>query len=232
MPTAFHNAILSALPATVVDAMELVSVPLRPRQVLYRAKEPIAQLDFIEQGVVSLVTILSDGGTTEGGMIGFEGLVGFRPLLGWDSAAQHALVQLPGSAWRMTVETGIRLFAEVPEFRTQVLRFTGYFLSLGLQNAACNRLHSSVQRLARRLLMVSDRTPDALNLTQEYLAAMLGVRRTGVTAIAQSLRRSGLIEYRHGLITILDRAGLQTVACECYDFDSQYLRLIAEQAHH
>jgi CRP-like cAMP-binding protein len=132
----------------------------------------------------------------------------------------------------MTVATGVRLFADVPEFRTAVLRFVGYFLSLGLQNAACNRLHSSVQRLARHLIMVSERTPDAMNLTQEYLAAMLGVRRTGVTAIAQSLRRSGFIEYRHGFITILDRAGLHALACECADFDSQYLKVITERAAH
>jgi CRP-like cAMP-binding protein len=199
-PITLQNNILSSLPRAVIDSMELELVPLRQRQVLYRAKEPITHLDFIESGIVSSVTILSDGSMSEGAIIGTEGAVGFRPLLGWDSAEQHAVVQFSGSAWRMTTATGARLFAEVPEFRAAVLRFVGYVVSLGLQNAACNRLHSAAQRLARRLLMISERTPDGLELTQEYLAAMLGVRRTGVTQIAHSLRRSGLIEYRHAKI--------------------------------
>ena len=99
-----------------------------------------------------------------------------------------------------------------------------------MQNAACNRLHSAVQRLARHLLMASERDPNGLQLTQEYLAAMLGIRRTGVTQIAQSLRRSGLMEYRHGLITILDHEGLEAVACECAHLDRQYFHLFNEKA--
>jgi CRP-like cAMP-binding protein len=225
-PIAVQNGMLSSLPKAVIDSIDLEFVRLRQRQVLYRSNEPITHLDFIESGIVSLVTILSDGGTSEGAIIGTEGVVGFRPLLGWDSAEQHAIVQFSGSAWRMTVETGARLFFEVPEFRAAILRFAGYVVSLAIQNAACNRLHSAVQRLARRLLMLSERVPGALELTQEYLAAMLGVRRTGVTQVAQSLRRSGLIEYRHGLITILDRKGLETAACECYHHDRQYFHLL------
>ena len=203
---------------------------MHQKEIIYRAKEPISYLHFIEDGIISIVTILTDGSTSEGAMIGAEGFVGFRPLLGWDSAEQHALVQVSGSAWRMTAETGVRLFADSPEFRAAALRFVGYFLSLGLQNAACNRLHSSVQRLARHLLMTSERTGDALNLTQEYLAAMLGVRRTGVTQVAQSLRRVGAIEYRHGLIIILDRTALQARACECQHLDREYFGLLANRA--
>ena len=216
-----HNGVLATLPQGMVSQLELPLIPLVQRDVLYRAGEQIEYLYFVERGIISLITIMSDGGTSEGGMIGTEGVLGFPALLGSSIASQHGIVQLPGFARRMPIAIGNRLFAELPLFRAAALRFVSYLTDTGLQTAACNRLHPAAQRAARWLLMMDDRVPHTLQLTQEFLAAMLGVRRTGFTVIAQALRRLGLIEYSHGSIRITDREGLQAVACECYARDWQ-----------
>jgi CRP-like cAMP-binding protein len=168
---------------------------------------------------------MADGSTSEVGMIGIEGIVGVSALLGAGISSQHVIVQLPGSALRMDAALCKAAFDLRLGVRATVLRFIDFFLALVTQTAACNRLHSARQRCARWLLMASDRTEsDTIPITHEFLSFMLGVRRTGVTGIARELRRSGLIEYRHGRVRIRDRRGLQAVACECYGIDHKALR--------
>jgi CRP-like cAMP-binding protein len=158
-------------------------------------------------------------------MIGIEGIVGVSALLGAGTSSQHVIVQIPGSALRMDAASCKAAFDLRSSVRATVLRFIDAFLILVAQTAACNRLHSARQRCARWLLMASDRIEsDTMAITHEFLSFMLGVRRTGVTAIARELQRSRLIEYRHGRIRILDRHGLQAVACECYGIDHEALR--------
>jgi CRP-like cAMP-binding protein len=222
-----RNRLLSALPDGELDRLlpDLHPVSWAMQHMVYEVGDPIEQVYFIEQGLVCLVVIMADGATSEVGMIGSEGMVGAPALLGADAASRHVVVQTPGLALRMSAAQCKAAFAQYPAFHAGVLRFVGTLLNLGGQTAACNRLHTARQRCARWLLMASDRIgADTMPMTQEFLASMLGVRRTGVTAIARELQRSGLIRYRHGQIAITDREGLEAAACECYRIDREQLR--------
>jgi CRP-like cAMP-binding protein len=217
-----RNRLLLALPRQEQEQLwpDLHSVAWSIGQTLYEVGEPIEHVYFVEQGVASIVTIMADGSTSEVGMIGPEGLVGVAALLGAKTSAQHVVVQIPGTALRMNAALCKAAFEQRSAFRAIAHKFVNSFLNLSAQTAACNRLHSVEQRCARWLLMASDRTrSDIMPVTHEFLASMLGARRTGVTAIARKLRRAGLIDYRHGRITIIDHEGLEAVACECYAID-------------
>lgn len=219
-----RNRPLSALPrdelAAIAPALE--PVPLRYREVLHDRGEPIEHVYFIEQGVASVLTVMSSGSMSEVGMIGNEGMVGVATVLGAASSAQRVIVQAPGDALRLAAAPCQAAFARHPSFHAIVLRFTGHFLDLSAQTAACNLRHSASQRCARWLLMASDRIRgDTMPMTHEFLSSMLGIRRSGVTAIAGVLQRAGLIERRRGQIRIVDRDGLEASACECYRLDRE-----------
>jgi CRP-like cAMP-binding protein len=216
------NHLLAAIPQEELERFspELHPVSLSLRQVLYEVGAPLENVYFIEEGVASVLTNMADGSTIEIGMIGAEGMVGVPALLGGETSAQQIVVQVPGTALRMSAARCKTVFDQSDAVRRVALRFTEFFMNLSAQTAACNRLHSIEQRGARWLLMAFDRTRlDRLPITHEFLAAMLGVRRAGVTNTAGELQRSGLIHYQRGLITIIDRDGLQAAACECYGID-------------
>jgi CRP-like cAMP-binding protein len=186
-------------------------------QILYSAGAPIEDLYFVEQGVVSLLTMMADGASIEAGMIGMEGLVGLPALFGDERLGQRAIVQAPGCALGMTAAEFGLAFDESADVRTVMLGYMGRLFTTAAQTAACNRLHSLKQRCARWLLMMYDRLQsDEMPLTHDFLSSMLGVRRTRVTEAAGELQRSGLIRYGRGLVTILDHQGLAAMACECY----------------
>ena len=220
------NRLLKALPedefAWYFARLEPVSLSLR--QVIQDTAQPVEHVYFIEQGVTSILTIMSDASSIEVGMIGSEGVVGVSSLLDADAEIPHAIVQIPGTALRMPIAQCKRAFDESPAVRQVMLRFASDLLSLSAQTAACNRLHSIEQRLARWLLMAYDRVQsERMPMTHEFLASMLGVRRAGVTTTAGELQRSGLITYRQREITIRDPEGLVALACECYHADHQRL---------
>jgi CRP-like cAMP-binding protein len=218
------NRLLAGLPpeelAQLIDHLEPVALP--KKLILYEVGEPLGHIYFIEEGLASVLTMMEDGASSEVGMVGPEGLVGVSALLGGKLSAQQVVMQLPGRGHHITAARCKRVFDQNPRIRNIVLRFIEDLLNLSSQTAGCNRLHSVEQRSARWLLMASDRTgSNVLPLTQEFLAAMLGVRRSGVSEAASELQRSGLIRYRRGQITIVDRAGLEATACECYGLDKQ-----------
>ena len=220
--SSFKNRLLASLPPEDLQLLlpHMQSVDVKQKQVLYDIGEPFEYMYFIEQGVASVLTTMEDGASIEVGMVGFEGLIAVGALLGEKTAEQHMVMQLPGKAMKISVDHCRAAFEKSPSIRKAILYFTNSFLSFGAQTAACNRLHSVEQRLARWLLMSSDRFQSAtLPLTQEYISTMLGVRRAGVTESAGELQRSGLIRYVHGHITIIDRDGLEKTACECYGHD-------------
>ena len=172
---------------------------------------------FPVNGVASLVTRLSDGSCVEAATTGNEGIVGLPVFLETGSASIEAFVQIPGQSLRMRADAFLNELRPGSDLRRLADSYTRALLRLVAQSAACNRKHSTEQRCARWLLMSHDRVQsDTFHLTQEFLAEMLGTRRTAVTACAGELRRKGLITYRRGWITVLDRRGLEKASCECY----------------
>ena len=222
----FRNRLLAAVPqdmASVFSNLHPVSLSLR--QILYEVGAPLEHVYFIEDGIVSILTIMGDGSTIEVGMIGREGVVGVSALLGSEVSAQHFVVQVPGTALKMNAALCKRAFDQSEAVRSIMLRYADATVNLSAQTAACNRLHSIEQRCARWLLMAHDRLQsDIMPMTHEFLSSMLGVRRAGVTETAGELQRSGLIRYHRGQITIVDREGLEMAACECYRIDHDRLQ--------
>jgi CRP-like cAMP-binding protein len=218
------NRLLASLPpegmSELIEHLEPVTLP--KKQILYEVGAPLDHIYFLDEGLASVLTMMEDGASSEVGMVGPEGLIGVSALLGGQLSAQHVVMQLPGRGHHIKAKHCKRVFEESPRIRAVVLRFIEDLLNLSSQTAGCNRLHSVEQRSARWLLMASDRAgSNILPLTQEFLAAMLGVRRSGVSEAMSELQRSGLIRYRRGEITIVDRAGLEKTACECYSLDKE-----------
>lgn len=194
-----------------------IAVELPIRSSLYVAETTPEFAYFLTSGIASVVATMADGKMAEVGVIGREGIVGCLHLLGPGLVSTECFIQMTGTARRIQLATLRRAFRSSEEIRDRILEFVQeQALSLG-QLAGCHRLHEQDERLARWLLMVQDRTQmDVLNITQEFLAEMLGAKRVTVTVAAGALQRRGLIEYRRGVIRILDRAGLEGAACSCY----------------
>jgi CRP-like cAMP-binding protein len=215
----FSNAMLDALPTdrreSLLARMEHVDLALGT--VLCAAGEHPKYAHFMTSGICSVVTFMSDGNGAEVGVIGREGLVEGINLLGPALAPTKSFIQIKGTALRLRFSELQKEFLVPGPLLHRILesvQCNGFVLS---QLTACNGLHEIEERLARWLLMVGDRLhSDKFYLTQEFLAEMLGARRTSVTMAAGSLQRSGLIEYSRGNIHIVDREGLERAACECY----------------
>jgi CRP-like cAMP-binding protein len=231
---AHANRLLGLLPPKDYRRLRphLRRVPLNYRQSLYRANKPLGYVYFIETGVGSLVNTMANGDAAEVGTIGNEGVVGLPLLLGDDRAPTSVYVQVPGTGLRMTAAALRKELARSASMRAVMLRYVHAVFNQVAQSAACNQFHSIEQRCARWLLMTHDRMhSDEFLLTQEFLAMMLGVQRTGVSVAASALQRAGLISYSRGIVTMLDRRGLQRRACECYGVSKrEFDRLLGQRA--
>jgi CRP-like cAMP-binding protein len=227
---ALKNRVLAGLPrsarADILPRMEPCA--LEHRQPLIEANEPIPYVHFPLSGIISLVIATVNGASVEIAMIGNEGIVGSPVLFGSGTAPIGAIVQVPGEALRI----GAQAFRDQVEIRGPLvhrlhLHAAALFFQAA-QSVTCMRHHSVAQRCARWLLTAHDRVgSDEFALTQDALAQMLGVRRASVSAAAGRLQHRGLIRYRRGLMTIIDRAGLEQVSCECYRIISaEYERLL------
>ncbi len=219
MFTVMENLLLASLS---VESRELIlsqctPVTLPLRSVLYTASSVPADAYFITSGLASIVGSTSDGETAEVGIVGREGLVGSMHLLGPAVAPTECFIQLSASALKIPFPRLLQLFKSSEEIRARILEFVQE-QTLGLsQLATCNRLHNAEERLARWLLMVDDRIQsDRIDLTQEFLAQMLGAQRTTVTMVAGTLQRAGLIEYKRGCLHIVNRGELEAASCDCY----------------
>jgi len=213
------NLILRSLPRREIDqlfpGMEFVRLKLH--QVLQEAGEAIRSGYFLNSGLGSLLTTHPDGKTVEVGLAGNEGFIGVPVVFGFKTSALRVVTQGEGTAYRVEVDTLLRILPRCPNLGKEIQRFA---MVLGMQStqlAACNRLHDVVERLARWLLMSHDRIGSpALPLTQEFLAQMLGTRRASVTGAAGTLQRAGSIEYSMGRVRIVNRGRLEESACDCY----------------
>ena len=183
---------------------------------------------FPWSGVCSLTVTMSTGAMCEVATIGNEGLVGMSAYIGAQVPDALTVVQVPGDgAHTMRIGSFVAEMEREGPLYSLVRRYSQALIALMMQSVACNALHEVDQRCARWLLMTNDRAGDEIRLTQEYLASMLGVRRPSVTGVARRLQRAKLIEYRRGRITILDRAGLEKLSCECYPVvRAQFDRLV------
>lgn len=215
-----ENAILaglsSAMVAEVLDAGKLIE--LKTPQQIYEAAREIRQVYFPIDAVLSVVTQMRDGGSIEVGTVGREGVSAIPLLLGATTSANESYCQVPGRAVVISSDHFRKLLsAEDHQFRNVLDRFLQAYVNMLGQLAACNGKHSIYERCARWLLLTHDRVnSDEIALSHEYLAMMLGSRRSGVTIAAAALQQSGLIRYARGKIVILNRTGLEQAACECY----------------
>jgi CRP-like cAMP-binding protein len=215
----FENRLLAALPQEEYQRLlpHLELVRLTQGRILYAPGDTIRYAYFLRGGMVSLLSITQDGRTLEVGIIGNEGLVGIPVILKVSRAPYQVLVQLTANAMRVRGELLKVEFNRGGQLQTLMLRYLHTLLTQLVQSAACNRFHTSEERLCRWLLICHDRVQtNTLHLTQEFLSYMLGVPRTSVTMIASTLQKNSLISYKRGKITILDRQGLERYSCECY----------------
>jgi CRP-like cAMP-binding protein len=197
--------------------LHLEPIVLEYRRLLYDASEPIEFVYFFESGVGSLVLTMANGQAAEVGTIGNEGFVGLPVLLGDDRGPTSVYVQVPGVGLRMKADAFREELERSGPMRATMLRYAHAFFNQVALSAACAALHSLEQRCCRWLLMTHDRMrSDEFLLTQEFLAMMLGVRRAGVSVAASGLQRDGLIRYKRGNVTMIDRPGLEQRSCECY----------------
>lgn len=214
-----QNRLLASLPEDARQALvrEATKESLGIKDSLFQAGEKITHVYFPLGGVMSLVIRMSDGIAVEVATIGNEGFVGSPVFLGAQSSPTEAFCQVPGDVLKLPVEGFISALQCRPELVEVIRRYTQALMNQISQSTACNHLHSVQERMCRWLLMTHDRVGvDELNLTQEFLSQMLGVRRPSVTVVAGMLQHAKLIEYRRGCIKILDREGLEGGACECY----------------
>jgi CRP-like cAMP-binding protein len=213
------NRLLAALPSREYGKLHahFEPFPLTARAVLYEPGQSPAHVYFPGSGVLSQLVLMNAGGRIEVGMVGSEGMAGLPVVLGADTNPAQCVVQVAGEALRM----------EAAVFRSQVgrdsllyhllLRYAHAFFNQLCRSVACNSLHSVEQRCCRWLLLTHNRAgTDHFPFTHELLAGMLGVRRASVSEVARLLQRAKLIRYQRGQLTILDRRGLEAVACECY----------------
>ena len=217
MPVA--NRLLAALPKKEYQRLlpELEQVTMPFNETLYEPGQPIRHIYFPNDSIVSLLSEVATNSTLEVGMVGNEGLAGIGVFLGVSESRNHAVVQGAGTAMRMKAAALRREARHIGPLHRLLQRYAQSLLTQVSQSAACNRFHTVDARLARWLLMTSDRLGgDQFRLTQEFMSNMLGVRREGVTVAASALQKNNLISYSRGVLKILNRAGLQAVSCQCY----------------
>src|SRR6185295_12503713 len=214
-----RNRLLLALPAGNLKRLmsQLEPIPCERGQVLLDADSALDDVFFPESGVVSVVAVYEDGSVIEMATVGREGCTGFQAVFGAKESSVRFLVQIPGSAAKMSRAAFTRAMESMPSFRNLMSAYVHAFLEQVLVSVACNGAHSLKERLARWLLMMRDRgDEDVLPITQSLLAEMLGVQRPTVTNAARELERAGLIERGRRQVKILDRQGLTKESCECY----------------
>ncbi len=214
-----QNHLLAALPAAdfkrIAAHLELVAMPLG--EYLYEPGEQLRHAYFPTTAIVSLHYVTESGASAETAGVGNEGVVGIALFMGGDTTPSSAVVQTAGHAYRLESHLLKQEFNRAELMQRLLLRYTQALMTQMSQTAVCNRHHSVEQRLCRWLLLTLDRAPfQELIITQEQIASILGVRREGITEAAGGLQRAGIIHYRRGHITVLDRSGLEASTCECY----------------
>jgi CRP-like cAMP-binding protein len=219
-PSSLQNHLLAELPESERERLfpHLEPVSLALGKALYESGGQLSHVYFPTTAIVSLLYVMENGASAEIAVVGNEGMVGIALFMGGETMPNRAVVQSAGHAYRLQGQLLKQEFGRSGALQHLLLRYTQALLTQMAQTAVCNRHHSVDQQLCRWLLLSLDRLPsDELSMTQELIANMLGVRREGVTEAAGKLQSAGLIRYRRGHITVLDRPGLEARVCECYE---------------
>jgi CRP-like cAMP-binding protein len=214
-----QNHLLAALPTAEFErlAKHLELVPMQLGRILFEPGGQLQHAYFPTTAIVSLHYVMESGASAETAGVGNEGVVGISLFMGGDTTPSSAMVKTAGHAYRLEARLLKQEFSRGGLMQHLLLRYTQALMTQMTQTAACNRHHSVEQQLCRWLLSTVDRAPShELVMTQELVASMLGVRREGITEAAGNLQRAGLISYRRGHISVLDRSGLERHVCECY----------------
>lgn len=214
-----RNRLLAALPKDVYTRLQpnLEPIPLTLGKVIYEAHQSLSHVYFPTTAIVSLLYTMENGSSAEMGIVGCDGVVGIAVFMGGDTTPNRAVVQSAGNALRLELKYFREELKRNSELHRLLLLYTQSLLTQMSQTAVCNRLHSVEQQLCRWLLLSHDRLEsNQLIMTQELIANMLGVRREGVSVAAHNLKDAELIRYKRGHITIIDRPGLESKVCECY----------------
>ncbi len=228
-----QNDLLAALPADELERIQhhLELIPLPLGEVIYEFGGKLSHVYFPTTAIISLLYVTEDGASAEISIVGNEGMIGVAIFMGGGTMPNMAVVQSAGYAYRLKAQLLQQEFNRSLPMRHLLLRYAQALLTQMAQTAVCNRHHSIEQQLCRWLLLSFDRLPsDELVMTQELISNMLGVRREGITDAARKLQSAGLIEYRRGHITLLDRQGLEDNVCECYRVvKREYDRLLPDR---
>jgi len=218
-PSQIDNHLLAALPAEALAHISphLVLVDMPLGKVLYESGGALSHVYFPTTSIVSLLYVMEDGSSAEIAIVGNDGLIGIALFMGGETTPSRAIVQSAGHAYRLDARILKDEFRRGGSMQRLLLRYTQALITQMAQTAVCNRHHSIDQQLCRWLLLSLDRLPSSeLKMTQELIANMLGVRRSGVTEAALKLQDAGLIRYNYGHVEVLDRSGLEKRVCECY----------------
>ena len=231
-PNPRQNHLLAVLPEAESERLfpHLEPIPLPLGKALYESGERLNHVYFPTTAIVSLLYVMENGASAEIAVVGREGIVGIALFMGGETMPNRAVVQSAGHGYRLKGHLLTQEFDRSAALQHLLLRYTLALLTQMAQTAVCNRHHTVDQQLCRWLLLSLDRLPsDELNMTQELIANMLGVRREGVTEAAGKLQKDGLIHYNRGHITVLDRPGLEARVCECYEVvNKEFRRLLPD----
>jgi CRP-like cAMP-binding protein len=225
-----NNRLLAALPAEAYERLLplLEGISHEIHDVFYEPNEPIEYVYFPTSSLASIIVLLADGSRVEAGLVGYDGMVGLPVLFGVDRTPTQALCQIAGDGVRIRTSNFQAVIAQDGALVSLLQRYAQAYFTMLAQNSACNSQHTLPERCARWLLLTHDRIEgDTFSLTQEFLSHMLGVRRAGVSLAMQTLQQAGCIHYSRGVITVVNREGLENAAYECYGIiAAEYTRLL------
>ena len=213
------NRILLSLPQSSLKRLQhaLEFRTIAKNEPIDRLDQPIEYMHFVNRGLISFVKTMLNGRSVEIGVVGIEGVSNPYVLFGINKAVLETMVQIPGTTFRIRRDKLMDIIAQDDALEEAFEKYVHFSVAAIAQTAACNRLHYLEERCCRWLLIAHDSArSDTFPLTHEFLAMMLGVQRAGVSITASALQKAGLIQYRHGQITIINRSGLEDAACECY----------------
>jgi CRP-like cAMP-binding protein len=220
----FKNTLLQHLDEDIIDRLSLTPMNFETRHEIEYPGRPIEHLYFVEEGMASMTTTFKDGSQVEVGMFGYASVIGVPALMGTKLSLYRVYTQIEGRGFSCSIEAARAEFGRGDLFQALMLRYAQAQLVQAAQSAACNAKHNMEQRLARWLLLCSDRAnTETFKISQEFLSDMLGSTRPTVSIAAGTLKEEGLIEYNRGVIRIIDPGRLEQRACECYDMTKKYL---------